>query len=584
MVNHHNIGPNGPKNLSIHGQGIFDVSGQDEKVEKKEKEKAPSTLPKEEHTQVKDGYTPGEKNIPAIERYIRKKDGRKSEAGLPDNNAAEPGDSVTVNIMHTNDLHGNLLPKKKADTLATWDDFREQEGGAAAMTTIIKDYRRKSIQDKSHFLLLDAGDMSMGTSISGKFKGEPVIEVMNRQGYDAATLGNHEFDWGMEPLKNMIQRANFPVLSANIRDRQGKPIADTKPYMIKDLGDVKVGVVGVITPETVHMNTREEVKSFHIEDPVETLKKTVPEMKKNGADMIVVLSHAGLKDDVRMAREAPGLDVIIGGHTHDALEVPLKVNGTIIAQTGSSGKKIGRIQLKWNKNRKKVISSNGCLIPVDPQEVKPDREISDVIAGYKAKIDEVMNVELGRLEEDLVSPDDGGETNLGNMLTDAMREKTGADVALLNSGSIRTNLIKGEVTYGDIYNVFPFESQLTSVEMPGSHLLQILDEAAGKERDARLQVSGMNITYNSSKPAGQRVIQARLDNGETISANKKYKVATIDYLLGGGDNFQSFKNVDSKKVEKYGSMQEQMANHVKGHKILSAPPLGRLEDINLDDL
>lgn len=554
------IGNGAPRQLGLFGSGVNDISGEKKQTGAREAELDNVINPKDSWQ--------NEPEISDIERYILESQARPAPA---------PKKGISINILHTNDLHGSLLPQQVASD-STVDIGGGLRGGEGAIASVIKKERETSKEQGAHFLLLDAGDMAMGSPISGMFKGEPVIEVMNREGYDAATVGNHDFDWGAEPLMNMIQKATFPFVSANILDQEGKPLPKVSPFVIKDLGDVKVGIVGVITDDTPRITSRDEVKKMKFADPVETLKTTIPKMKQDGAEIIVVLSHAGLDADKKIAGQVDGIDVIIGGHSHDTIHDPFLVSGTLIAQAGCGGKNIGKLRLQWSPEEKKVTSTGGGLIPIISDQINPDREIQGIIAKYQKKVDSLMNVKLGEVQDNLQQPSSGNETNLGNFITDVMRERTGAQVALLNSGCIRADLVKGEVNYKDIYNMLPFDSKIVTLEMKGDDILKTLEQSAGREKDKRLQVSGLQVICDSSQPEGNRLLEVKLANGENLDTRKTYTVATIDYLSQGGDHYEAFKK-GNPVGETKGILMDELAETVAQSRVLYSPTVGRITDL-----
>ena len=579
-----------PREIYLKGRDIYDMSRLREKPvmgpkEAEFNEETPETedqgeaLPSETAVFRSDIQDTTERQAP--EKTAEKQE--KPEKKLPHErenfseslrNIKEP---ITVTILHTNDIHGNILPR---------EDFAENSnsgekrriGGEAAMSTVIKSERELAKEKGEEFLLLDAGDVAMGTSISGMFEGKPMIEVMNKQGYDAATLGNHDFDWGVDALQNMIQEASFPFLSANIRDKHGKPLPNTQPFIVKDLHGLKVGLVGVITPETGEISADDTVREMGFDDPVESLKATIPEMKRQGADMIVVLSHAGLKEDQRIAQGVKGINLIVGGHSHDTLEEPIKIGNTLIAQTGFGGKSIGKVQLEWDPNTGKVTGGKGKLISIDGDSINPDREIVSLINHYKSKLDSIMDVKLGESRADMIQPHDGKETSLGNMVTDMMRKEAGTEIAMLNSGCLRTNLMKGDIKFKDIYNIIPFASKIVSLNMKGKDIMEALEKSAGRDDDKVLQISGLQVVYDSSKPEGHRIHSISTKEGEPLDPEKEYSVATIDYLAKGGDQYTAFTKA-SPKEDMGEVLTDAVAKQVKNMRILTSGLVGRMQNI-----
>ncbi len=563
-----NIGP--PRNLSIHGPGVRDISRNDQKPPKSK----PGT-PTGDNSISQDSR-PWDDDLLDIEKFIEKNQD-KASLTKQSGSAGNKSNSIDITIMHTNDLHGNIEPTQETDPSCP-EGKTKSVGGAGQMAAIINDERKKASDSGDHFLLVDAGDMAMGTPISGIFKGEPVIEVMNRQGYDAATIGNHEFDWGIDPLKNIIAQADFPFVSANITDAEGSSLPRVKPFIIKDMGDVKVGIVGVTTPETPIINANDDVKNLRFEDPAKVLRETIPEMKKQGADIVVVLSHMGYREDHKLAGQVEGIDLIVGGHSHNTIETPVLVGNTAIVQTGCNGRTIGKVRLRWNPRTQSVVGVKGNLMPVNSDNVNPDSQIQSIVKQYQKATDAMMDKKLGQLDTDLVHPETGEETNLGNMVTDLMRSKTGAEIALINSTSLRANLPRGDVTFKDVYRVFPFDSSIVKINMKGSDILDALESSAGEEKDRRLQVSGLNITYDSTRPEGSRMMEVSTQDGNPLNPDKTYSVATIDYLLVGGDHYDMFTRSEPVDVNA-GNLKDEMARELTSQSHINSMSMGRVRDM-----
>jgi len=593
------IDKSAPREIYLRGRGVFDMSRLREKPEKGPRE---GELQEEGvHTdEMVEGYPVETSVIMSDKNHIQeemagitkspKKDTFDDKADIEigkelphrrddfKDSMSEYKEPVTITIMHTNDLHGNLLPR---DDLT---DFRNPEkkikiGGEPAIATVIKEERRKAKERGEHFLLVDSGDMAMGTSISGLFEGKPVIDVMNAEGYDAVTIGNHDFDWGVPALNNMIQEADFPFLAANISDEFGKPLPDVQPFIIKDMPGLKIGIVGIANAETKELNVRDDVQKLNFKDPIESLNATIPEMKRRGVDMIVVLSHAGLEKDQDIAQKVKGIDLIVGGHSHDTLSKPVQVGKTMIVQTGYGGKNIGKVQLKWDPSQKKVVEGDGILIPIESEKINADIAISGIIEKYSSKLDSIMNVKIGESKADLIQPHEGKETNLGNLITDLMREKTGADIAMINSGNIRTNLFKGDIKFKDIYNVLPFDTKIVTVNMKGKDIMAVLEESAGRtEEDKTLQISGLKVVYDSSKPKGDRLKHVWAPDGKPLDPEGVYKVAATDYLIKGGDNYTEFTRGEEVEYDNQ-VMYKTVAKQVRTMGIVANNVLGRIKDI-----
>ena len=497
-----------------------------------------------------------------------------------DKNSRNSKEPITLTILHTNDMHGNIEARE-----VTPEESGHQKtmksSGQADMGTMIDRERERAKDKGENFLLLDAGDMAMGTSISGMFEGEPMMKIMNSHGYDAAALGNHDFDWGLDGLQEMKKDADFPFLSSNVFDQNGKPLPNIQPFVIKEIPGMKVGIVGVTTQDVTKVATTEEVKNLRVKSQIDVLKKTIPLMKKQGAELIVVLSHSGLKMDKKIAREVKGIDLIIGGHSHDGLDRPLKLGKTMVVQAGHAAHDIGKVKIRWSPKRKKVIKSNARLLTNNADTYKDDKDITSIVKTYRKKHDAIMNTKIGKTEKDLVHlKEEGGETELGNLITDMMRKEVRAEIGMINSGSIRTNISSGDITRGEVYDLIPFPSKIVKVSMKGSDLVNLLDQSAGRESDKILQVAGLQVVYDSTAPQGERIKSAKDHKGNPIEADKEYTIATTDFLAGCGDYYSGFikgKRIKMKSMPP--GLTDTVTKRMKKMDLVSASVQGRLQDI-----
>lgn len=573
------VGDHLPRELYIRGRGVYDLSKLREKEVKGPSDaELGSDIPQD--TLEVNGFK-NEKPSSSSSKSKRDKPSKdaggskkSSEVNTP---AKEKNSPITLTIMHTNDLHGNLLPRK--DILGEkGEEIKSKIGGGAEISSVIQKEREAAQEKGENFLLLDAGDGAMGTTISGFFEGKPVIEVMNAQNYDAAALGNHDFDWGTAALQKIMKQADFPFLASNITDAKGKPLPNVQPYIIKELDGVKVGIIGVTTPDTKELNVRDDVKKLNFYDPAESLIETIPLAKKDGAELIIVLSHSGLKHDKEIAKKVKGIDLIIGGHSHDALEEPVVTARTPIVQAGFGGKYVGKVQMQWDPKKNKVLGVKGGLIPINSDEINPDKSVKGIIDKYQKQLDSIMNVKVGETKEDLIFPDDGKETNLGNLFADLIREKGNSDISFINSGALRTNILKGKITMQNVYEVMPFDNEIVTFTMKGKDVLATLEDSAGRDEKTSLQVSGVNILYDSTKPAGSRLVEVKTDDGKPLDPNAEYTVATIDFLTKGGLNYPQLTKGKKKKVIK-GAMYEKLAQQIKAKGVIRSQAMGRLQDV-----
>jgi len=443
------------------------------------------------------------------------------------------GDAATthVTIAHTNDVHGHIE-----------ENASGKEFGYAKIATLVKQWRGEN----PNFLLLDAGDTFQGTVFVNQFKGESIVPILNHLGYNTMAAGNHEFDFGYEQLLKLRDMLKYPVISANVFKADGKELL--VPAYYAEIGGKKFAFIGFVAEDTPILTHPDNVKGLTFKNPVEVAKAAVPKLKQE-VDHVIVISHVGIEVDREIAKNVPGIDLIVGGHSHTPLKTPEVVNGTYIVQDWEYGKSLGRADLYYLG--KELVAFSGGLAEYD-EKVQPDAEVDKRVKEIVAKIDEVMNVVIAKAEVDL----DGDrnfvrkrETNVGNLIADIMLERTKsikgqeAEIALTNAGGIRTQLKAGDITKKDLYTLLPFPNTLVVVEVTGEELKKALENGVSKVEEAAgrfPQISGMSFTYNPAKPAGERVVEVKVA-GQPLDLKKTYKLATNDFLAAGGDGYESLK-------------------------------------------
>ncbi|WP_421616907.1 bifunctional metallophosphatase/5'-nucleotidase [Brevibacillus sp. TJ4] len=444
------------------------------------------------------------------------------------------GDAVTtqVTIAHANDVHGHIK-----------EDAGQKEFGYAKMATIFNEWRAES----ENFLLLDAGDTFQGTIFVNQFKGESIIPVLNALDFDVMAAGNHEFDFGSEQLLKLRDALEYPVLAANVYKEDGTHLL--APTFKTEIGGKTFGIVSVVAEDTPVLTHPDNVKGLTFKNPIEVLKETVPELKKE-VDHVILLSHVGYDVDKQIAENVEGIDLIVGGHSHTALREPELVNGTYIVQDWEYGKSVGRADLYYLDDE--LVAFTSGLKEFD-ETVQADPEIEKMVQEIEKNIDSVMDVVIAKSEVAL----DGDrtlvrtrETNVGNLIADIMLERTQsiagyeADVALANGGGIRAQLPAGDITKKDLYSLLPFENNtLAIVEVTGAELKAALENGVSDVENGAgrfPQISGMSFTFDPSKPAGERVVEVKVGDAD-LDLEKTYKLATIDFLAAGGDGYEMLK-------------------------------------------
>lgn len=432
-------------------------------------------------------------------------------------------DITTVTVFHTNDLHSNL---------ASSTDGVEPVGGIARIADIVR--RARAIEP--YVIVLDAGDFLFGTPFHTFYGGRAEIECMNAVGYDAVTVGNHELDKGVQALLNLTAEADFPVMSANLHWRDSGKLV-FQPYILFETEDVTVAVLA-LTTGGLHGRVRpSSVAPLEAVSPIETARDLVPALRRD-AQAVVVLSHIGVEQDQALAREVPGIDLIIGGDSHTLLEDPIEIRHpeaarpTYICQVGSRGRYLGRVDMVFVDGALSEIETN--VIPVR-SVIPQDPGVKKIVSKYWNSMEKMVTIVVGYAAGSF-HRDRGlrfGESPLGNLIADITRHATGADFAIQNAAGIRAGFPRGPITLWDVYQALPFDNRLLKVELSGAQVEMLADDIARRlGRGSFCQVSGISFEIRSGKAHDVRV------KGAPIDRHRTYTLGVIDYLAEGGDHYE----------------------------------------------
>ena len=471
-----------------------------------------------------------------------------------------------LTILHTNDTHGHPAPF----------DYQGKEnvGGIPARYTLIKEIKSKT----PNVLVLDAGDVNSGYSVSNLFYAEPDFILMREAGYDAMVVGNHEFDYPLSIIRKQEKWFGKPFLSANVIDTKGNPIF--RPYVIVKVHGTPVGILALTTEYTSIIGNPKYVQGISFLNPIETAKHYIHEMKEK-TDIIIVLSHLGYRSfgqDRITSREfalsVPDIDVLIDGHTNDLFEKPFKVGNAVVHCARKFGLYLGRVDLEFVGG--KAIRFSGKAIPINlngTKNIPQDPKLSNMLKPYIDKSKELMGEKIG---ESLGSFPlrRYQESALFNMITDVVKQYTGADIVIQNVGGIRDGFKPGSITRGDVNSVIPFNNEIFVFETKGIELIEILEYAASQYRSnsfAQLSGARWNIDSNSKK-----ILNLTIE-GLPVSPEKIYKVATLDYLAEGGDGYIFFKKLSNKNFHETGLFnREILTRHIIEKKRIYPNLDGRL--------
>lgn len=447
-----------------------------------------------------------------------------------------PADSTALRILTIGDFHGALLAR-----VQPWSGGRPV-GGAAAL---------KAWMDSAEAacgcptLRLDAGDEMQGTVISNLVRGRSTIAAFNKMGVDVAAIGNHDFDWTLDTLRQRMAESRYPWLSANIFDSlTGQRPAWAVPYAMVTKGGLRIAVVGYSEPETKELVKAGHLRGLRFGRGAGAIRDVLDDVRRQHPDVTVLLAHAGAVCDsagcsgeiIDLARElGPGsADVIVAGHTHRLVNTI--VAGIPIVEARWSGAALGIVDLA--RARGGGWRAWARVRVVEPDSVTPDAALAALVESYRRRTDSVANRVIATVKLPLPKRDGAAaQYELGQLIADAQRNATRADVAIVNNGSIRApGLPAGAITYGQAFEVQPFEDQLVKLTVSGRLLKQALEHAlAGDAPEAH--VSGITVRYDLHRPVGKRIRQVHLTNGREVDDDGRYSLTVNDFIATGGDGY-----------------------------------------------
>lgn len=433
-------------------------------------------------------------------------------------------------------------------TIFTFNDFYTVapdnlgKGGFAGMATLLEQEREKA----KHHITTVNGDFLFPSILSTYDLAAHRIELMNDLKVDLVVLGNHEFDMGVDVLKKRMSESKFLYLTANAFNLDNRPFTGAEQIYIVDVDGVKIGFFGLITVETPLLSSTENRVNF---TPIAyTARQMVKQLKSAGADVIVALTHLFMGDDKKLAQEVPGIDLILGGHDHDPITW---YNGdTFIHKSGQNAYFLTRINLKIDKDEStSAVHVYPSWEVIYNHNIPGDPVIEKKITALESRFDKYAQEPLGIIGTRLDSTAPGirlREMSMGNLVADAVRYATGADIALICGGVIRGSRVyePGEVlTLKDILGELPFKNINVVIEMTGRDLLEALENGVSQIEGTAgrfLQVSGLQYVYDLNQKSGKRICEVNIA-GKALEPSWLYKVATIDYVYNGGDGYTSFK-------------------------------------------
>jgi len=538
---------------------------------------------------------------------------------------AAPSAAIDVTILHTNDFHARVDEYNRNGARCTAADQTAGLciGGSSRLHTLVEQIRA----EEENVLLLDAGDQFQGTLFYNRFKANIITDTMNALGYDAMTVGNHEFDDGPAELARLIAGATFPLVSSNL-NVSAEPLLDgkVKAHTVITISGEAFGIVGVTTPETENISSPGVNVVF--EDPVTSLQAAVDELTDLGVDKIIALTHQGYDQDLALAEAVSGVDVIIGGHSHTFIYTPtaplkftppdfpqydpltpagpyptviegLDGNPVLVVTAYQWGTFLGRLDVSFD--------AEGLVTHYDGNPIYVSTAITKSVAmetlldEYRPAIETLIATTVGTSTVDLPISVGGvricrvGECLMGNLVADAMLWKAnevepGYQIAFQNGGGLRAPIISGTVTMGDVLETLPFGNAIATFELTGTHVITALENGVSRypAQDGRFpQVSGMRYTFDPMQPANSRITHVEVLSGTEyvpLDPNAVYKVVTNDFMRRGGDHYTVFRDYAIKPYDFGPALDDALADYFKAFSPVTPQIEGRIIRLAMYDV
>lgn len=476
---------------------------------------------------------------------------------------------VSFTIIHDTHFHGNFGNPKEPNNIANYFGIAN---------------KIKAAQPNS--LFIGNGD-DLGTSvISSTFQGQPIVDAFNAGKLDVNTYGNHDFDMGPDQLSKLVKASQFPWVSANAIDKRTGDVfakeSGAKRYIIKEVGGVKIGITGLINEEAPQITSMGP--NAIVLKPVEAMKKIIPEMKAAGAQFIIVSSHLASPDARIVAEKVDGIDLIVGDHAAFAFDSPEKIHNTLLWFIGDEFTYLGEINFNFDNGKVADFNYHRYALKTDvaKEGYQPDPNVKAVMDSYNAKLGKELEVQIGKslTEMDVMKASQRKmETAIGDLVADAMKDYTKADMAIINGGGIRAERVfpAGPLTKKDIMDAMPFANYVEKLDITGDQLYQALENGislieSGAGRYP--QVSGIEFSYNPKLLPGARLLDVKV-KGQPLDRKAHYTIAVVDFVAEGGDGYDIFKDSKvlldknagpllSKVVADYIQQKETVAPRIEG--------------------
>lgn len=471
---------------------------------------------------------------------------------------------TTLHILHINDLHSRIEPVNKYNSTCSAEDDAAGEcfGGVARVATKLAELRAEL--DGENVLVLDAGDQFQGSLMYTAYKGAAEAAFMELIEFDAMAVGNHEFDDGPGVLADFIDQVSFPVISGNL-DLSAEPslVSRVQNHVVVDVNGLKVGIVSALATDTV--DTSSPGPNVLFEDEIAALTADVAALEAEGVSHIIALTHVGLPVDVKIAEAVPGIDAVVGGHSHTLLSnsvegaagpYPVMVGDTPVVQAMAYSRYVGHLTLTFDEAGT-VTAASGDVVALDAS-VAPDPAVAAQVAALAEPLEKIKAEVVGASAELIDGARESCRLNecpMGNLVADAMLSASagqGVTIAITNGGGLRASIDAGEVTMGEVLTVLPFQNTLATFETTGAILVEALENGVSQVEEIKgrfPQVAGMRFTWDPSVGPNegrvQEVMVASGDDWVPIDPEATYLVATNNYVRNGGDGYRMFSDAEN---------------------------------------
>ncbi len=512
----------------------------------------------------------------------------------------------TLNILHINDWHSRIEGNNKYESTCSQEEKDKGEciGGAARLITAIQ--QQREALNGENVLLLNGGDNFQGSLYYATYKGSAEGEFLNQMKFDAMTVGNHEFDDGEEALVPFLKQAKFPVLSANVSPNAQSQVGDLiKPSVVLEVGGEKIGIVGAVTNDTPEVAS--PGPNIAIKDDIASITAEVEKLKAEGVNKIIALTHVGYVRDKEMIAKIPGVDIVVGGHSHSLLSntdekaegpYPTMVDNpdgykVPVTQAASYSKFLGSFKVTFDDNGV-VKEAKGDPIHLD-NSIAEDEGVLKRIAELGKPIEDLKNKKVG----DFTAEVDGSretcraeECTMGNLIADAILDRTrdqGVTIAIQNGGGIRASIDAGPVTMGEVLTVLPFQNTVATFQLSGQDLMDSLEAGLSEIEEGKgkfPQVAGIRYTFDKTvAPNEGRLKSVEMKDGEgwaALDPAKTYTIVTNNFVREGGDGYKIFAEKAQNAYDYGPSLEQVVADYISANSPYSAELDGRIKLVEAD--